>query len=73
MLMPYAQTEHNGQAALWVTNGFACMSKAITRYSKPMGVDNEENTGKKDFKTVTVPNKKKIPTQFTLQKSHFWS
>ena len=61
-LMPYVQTEHKGQAALWVTNGCTSMSKPIT----PMGVDNNMNgilnenisqTAIRIFSTTPTPTK----------------
>ena len=44
------RSRHKRQAALWVTNGCTSMSKPITTYSTPMGVDykgkfNLNNTG----------------------------
>ena len=69
--MPYARTEHNGQAALWVNNGYICMSKAFARSSKPMGVDNEGTLGKRTTRQLQLQKKKQ--TQFTFQQSLFWS
>ena len=43
-LTPYMRTEHKGQAALWVTNGWTSMSK-------PMGVDNDAYISQQSFKS----------------------
>ena len=38
-LAPYALTEHKGQAALRVTDGYTSMSKTITRQAMSMDID----------------------------------
>ena len=44
-----------GQAALWVTNGWTSMSKPITTWSTPIGVDNNEVEHGSSARTADKP------------------